>query len=97
MVQALEERGLRVTWERPPDLQWSYERSAAETLASLERRTYSRLWSIPTREYGQLVEKTRRFAEKRFGMELTGTEKQKIKLALLVVTRRSEVRFQFAR
>ena len=82
----LESLGGGVRWHRPWQMSWQFDRPVAETLDALERRTYSRLWSVAPDAHESLLTATRRFASERFGDE-DAAERHRVRLALLVATR----------
>jgi hypothetical protein len=66
-VRQLALLGGKVAENRPPQLRWEREISVADTLAGLERRTWSSLWGIPDADHERLIRQTRTWAGDRFG------------------------------
>jgi ubiquinone/menaquinone biosynthesis C-methylase UbiE len=64
-----------------PDLSWAQTLSARQTLAMLERRTYSILWDLPEPVHRQLLQETARWVVRRLG-SLDATETVHTQLVL---------------
>jgi ubiquinone/menaquinone biosynthesis C-methylase UbiE len=67
VVAELAHRGAEVMEHRLPELRWERRVPVGETLAGLERRTWSSLWDVPMEDHRRLVDQTKIWAGQRFG------------------------------
>jgi ubiquinone/menaquinone biosynthesis C-methylase UbiE len=87
LLEQLAEWGAGVSAGYPEELHWSYSVSATETLAMLERRTYSSLWDVPESEHRRLIDETRTWVLQEFGT-LEYRETVRVRLFLGTATKR---------
>jgi ubiquinone/menaquinone biosynthesis C-methylase UbiE len=87
LLEWLSEQGGRIETEQPEEMRWEYPITATETLAQLERRTYSTVWGVPEREHRLLLKKAREWTLATYGT-LEHTETVRIRMLLCTVTKR---------
>jgi ubiquinone/menaquinone biosynthesis C-methylase UbiE len=87
LLEWLAERDARLTTEYPDNLRWEFSISARETLAQLERRTYSTVWSVPDEEHARLLAEARAWVIAEYG-SLEHRETVRIRMLLCTATKR---------